>query len=132
MRTIAEAARVLGALEERVMAVLWEAAGAQSVRDVVARLGPPRPAYTTIMTTLDRLYKKGFLSRDREGNAFVYRAALSRDGLHGRIIEETVSSLLTEGPDPVLAAFVDAAANVDEANLARLERLIVARRRGGR
>lgn len=132
MRTIAEAGRVLGTLEERVMASVWNASAPVSVREVVDRLGRPRLAYTTILTTMDRLYKKGLLSRERDGIAFVYRAAMSRDDLHGRIIEETVSSLLAKGRDPVLAAFVDVAASVDEANLARLERLIAAKRRGRR
>jgi predicted transcriptional regulator len=42
--------------------------------------------------------------------AFRYRAALSRDDFHRRIVEETVSGLLARSADPVLAGFVDAAA----------------------
>lgn len=112
--------------------MLWAEAAPISVREVGDRLGRPRLAYTTVMTTMDRLYRKGFLGRDKDGTAFLYRAAMSRDELHGRIVEETLSALLAKGPNPILAAFVDTAANVDEANLARLERLIAARRRARR
>lgn len=112
------------------MAIVW-AVDAISVRDVTARLGG-RLAYTTVMTTLDRLHRKGFVARAKEGNAFVYRAALSRDDFHRHVVEDAVAGLLQESSDPVLAAFVDAAASVDEDNLARLEQLIAARRKAGR
>lgn len=114
------------------MTVLWDAPDALPVREVSRRIGPPPLAYTTVMTTLDRLYKKGLLARERGGLAFRYRAAMSRDDLRARIVEDTLSELLVGGPDPVLAAFVDAAARIDHGHLARLERLIADRRRGGR
>jgi predicted transcriptional regulator len=117
----------LGSLEERVMGILW-ADGSLSVREVARKLGG-RLAYTTVMTTLDRLHTKRLLAREKAGNAFVYRAALSRDEYHRRLVEDTVAGLLERSADPVLAGFVDAAAKVDEEHLARLERLIAARRR---
>jgi predicted transcriptional regulator len=120
----------LGSLEERVMEIVWESAPI-SVRDVARMLGG-RLAYTTVMTTLDRLHKKGLLDRDKDGTAFVYRSALDRDEFHRRLVEETVSGLLEKSADPVLAGFVDAAAAVDADNLARLEQLIAARRRSGK
>ena len=64
MRSFDDAARVLGDLEQRVMEVLWEAAGPLAVREVQGRLGRGRLAYTTVMTTLDRLYKKRLLARE--------------------------------------------------------------------
>jgi len=128
MRTLAQAGRVLGALEERVMEVFWRT-GPLAVREVCQRLkNNPALAYTTVMTTTDRLYKKGLLAREKHGNAFIYRAAMSRDGFHRRIVEETVAGLIERSGDPVLAAFVDAAATVDEENLDRLERIIAVRR----
>ncbi len=116
------------------MEALWRA-GALPVREVCARLsGKPALAYTTVMTTLDRLFKKGLLGRHKDGNAFVYAPALSRDEYRRRIVERTVSGLLERPADaaPVLAAFVDAAAEIDEDNLKRLEELIALRRRSGR
>jgi predicted transcriptional regulator len=127
MRTFDDAARVLGELEQRVMDLLWEE-HPLAVRDVKARLGK-KPAYTTVMTTLDRLYKKGLLARDKEGLAFVYRPAIDRAEYQRRVVEAAVAPLLEHGAGPVLAAFVDVAADVGDEHLAALEKLIAARRR---
>lgn len=110
------------------MDVVWDG-DAFTVRDVLARM-KRGPAYTTVMTTLDRLFKKGLLARDKDGTAFVYRAAMSRDEYHRAVVEEAVGGLLADATGPVLAAFVDTAAKLDEDNLRRLERLIAQRRRG--
>jgi len=67
----------LGALEQDVMNIVWSA-GEVSVREACARLGTTI-AYTTVMTTLDRLFKKRLLSRRKVGQAFVYRAVATRD-----------------------------------------------------
>jgi len=120
---------ILGPLEERLMEVVWSD-GPLTVREVCGRLrGPGSPVYTTVMTTLDRLFQKALLSRRKEGNAFVYSAAMTRQDVHRRIVEETVSALIERSGDPVLAAFVDAAASANEENLRRLEKLIAAKRR---
>lgn len=118
--------KALGALEERVMTLLWEGK-AMSVRAVNAKLGATL-AHTTVMTTLDRLFKKGLLARDREGTAYVYREAMSRDAYHRSLLEDTVGELLEKSAGPILAAFVDTAAELDEDNLAKLEALIAERR----
>jgi predicted transcriptional regulator len=135
MRTFDQAGRILGSLEERLMEVLWASAGTLTVRDVCRRLRDgPALAYTTVMTTLDRLFKKGLLARRKDGNAFVYETAMSRDEYRRHIVESTVSGLIARSSDPapVLAAFVDTAVELDGANLKRLEDLIAARRRSGR
>lgn len=128
MRTFSQASRVLGSLEERLMELIWRAAEPLSVRDVVNHLDDEL-AYTTVMTTLDRLYKKGLLARDKDGNAFLYRPAMTRDQYHRRIVEETVSGLLEKSAGPVLAAFVDVAVSLDGENLSRLERALARHRR---
>lgn len=116
------------------MGILWEQSP-QTVREVATKLErlDRKLAYTTVMTTLDRLYKKGLLDRHEEGLAFAYEPALSRDEYRRRIVEDVVSTLLehSEGTDPVLAAFVDTAADLGEDALKRLEELITARRRSG-
>ncbi len=58
------------------MEVLWKRAEAMAVREVCARLDGETLAYTTVMTTLDRLYKKGLLRREKDGTAFVYQPAM--------------------------------------------------------
>ncbi|MBL8622953.1 MAG: BlaI/MecI/CopY family transcriptional regulator [Myxococcales bacterium] len=127
MRSFDDAARVLGDLECRVMDILWEL-HPLTVRDVKARLGA-RSAYTTVMTTLDRLYKKGLLARDKDGLAFVYRPALDRAEYQRRVVEAAVGPLLEQGAGPVLAAFVDVAAGLSPQHLSALEQLIAAKRR---
>ena len=119
--------KALGSLEERIMSILWSGEP-MSVRQVVGTL-KKKLAHTTVMTTLDRLYKKGLLARDRDGTAFVYRPAMSRDDFHGKLVEETVGSLLEKSAGSVLAAFVDTAADLDDENLELLEALIAERRR---
>ncbi len=132
MKARPENIRPLGTLEEKVMNILWRT-GPLSVREVNQRLGERALAHTTVMTTLDRLFKKGFLSRTKDGVAYIYHAALSRDAYRHRLVEAAVSGLMSKASDavPVLAAFVDAAAEIDEQNLAKLEALIAERKRSG-
>lgn len=128
VRSFADAGRVLGPLEERLMQTLWSTQPL-SVREVWHRLRGKRPAYTTVMTTLDRLYRKGLLARSRDGLAYIYRPALTRDEYHRRLVAAAVGELVATSAEPALAAFVDVAAELDSDNLARLERLIAARRK---
>jgi predicted transcriptional regulator len=128
VRSFEDASQVLGELETRVMNILWDESPL-SVRDVKARLKGSKLAYTTVMTTLDRLYRKGLLARTKNGLAFAYLPAMSRDEYHRRVVQAAVGPLLARGAGPVLAAFVDAAAGADDENLAELERLIAARRK---
>jgi predicted transcriptional regulator len=127
MRSFDDAARVLGDLEQRVMDVLWESAPL-AVRDAQRRVGG-KLAYTTVMTTLDRLFKKGLLARTKVGNAFEYRPAIDREEYQRRVVEAALAPLLETGSSAVLAAFVDVAADVSEDNLAQLTRLIAERRK---
>jgi predicted transcriptional regulator len=112
------------------MEIMWRASRPLAVRDVARQLrSKPALAYTTVMTTLDRLFKKELLAREKEGNAFIYRPAMTRDDYHRRIVEEAVGELIEKSAMPVLAAFVDTAALIDEENLGRLEQLIAAKRK---
>jgi predicted transcriptional regulator len=120
----------LGALEREVMAIVWEQ-GEVNVRDTSARLSS-QVAYTTVMTTLDRLFKKGLLSRRKVGRAFVYRATATKAELEGAVATELVHSLLERrggAPLPILSSLVDAVSDRDRALLDDLERLIREKRR---
>lgn len=128
MRSFGDAARVLGELEQRVMEVLWNESPL-AVRDVQARLGHGKLAYTTVMTTLDRLFKKKLLARAKVGLAFEYRPAIDREEYQRRVVEAAVGPLLEDGSPAVLAAFVDLAAGISEKNLEQLSKLIAERKR---
>lgn len=120
----------LGPLEAQAMQVLWERPDELSVRDVHQGLGGEL-AYTTVMTTLDRLFKKGLLERRREGRGFVYQARLSRAehsrGLAGAVLESLLGG--QPAPQPILSGIVDAVSDQDRAMLDELERLVRAKRR---
>ncbi|HUX67866.1 MAG TPA: BlaI/MecI/CopY family transcriptional regulator [Terriglobales bacterium] len=120
----------LGPLESQVMEILWRQ-GAANVREVIQRM--PRPlAYTTVMTTLDRLFKKGLLERNKPERAFVYAPTLSRAQWARRQAGEFMASFLS-GPRPARAALLscllEAVEEFDAALLEDLGRQIEAKRR---
>jgi predicted transcriptional regulator len=120
----------LGSLERAVLSFVWER-GDTSVRDACERLGSS-VAYTTVMTTMDRLFKKGLLTRRKVGRAFVYTATATREELEGAVAAELVQSLLQNDgtqPLPILSSLVDAVSDRDRALLGELERLIREKRR---
>jgi predicted transcriptional regulator len=70
----------LGELEAAIMEVLWSTPDPATVRDVLGALErDPEPAYTTVMTVLDNLHRKGIATRERTGRAWAYRPAQSRE-----------------------------------------------------
>jgi predicted transcriptional regulator len=117
-----------GHLERDVMEVMWRDAPL-SVRDVQAQL-PRAVAYTTVMTTLDRLFKKGFVERERQGRAFVYTSKHSREQIEGAVAAGLLAGILQQGSArPLLSNLVDVVADRDAALLDELEALVRERRR---
>lgn len=87
----------LGDLERAVMEHLWGSEAGATVREVHTALEAEREiAYTTVMTVLDRLAKKGVVEREREGRAWRYTAARSRESLSAETIRHTVDHLETD------------------------------------
>lgn len=120
----------LGKLEREIMDEVWNRKEV-SVRVVETAFGE-RIAYTTIMTTLDRLYKKGLLKRRKESRAFLYSPRYSPEELERGVTEDVISTLLdagTERVEPVLACIVDAVSDHDRDLLDELERLVQEKRR---
>jgi len=119
----------LGRLERQVMEVVWQRESV-SVRDVQERM-PRRVAYTTVMTTMDRLFKKGMLERDRGGRAFRYRAAYTRRDVERAVAASLLRALLDGGgaARPMLSNLVDAIGEQDTALLDELEALVREKRR---
>jgi len=93
-------ARQLGPLEERMLDGLWTR-GSATVRELVE--GEYQDlAYTTVMTTLDRLFKKGLLTRSEEGRAFRYAPRSSREELHREAAGHAFRELLDASPASAL------------------------------
>lgn len=120
----------LGSLERRAMREIWRL-GEASVRQIFNAFGEDA-AYTTVMTTLDRLYKKGLLERRRDGRAFLYSPRFSPEELERGVAQDVIDSLLdtTDAQiEPVLACIVDAVSERDLVLLDDLERLVREKRR---
>jgi predicted transcriptional regulator len=125
-----ELASVLGPLEHRVMETVWRR-GESTVRDVHACFDGVL-AYTTLMTTMDRLYKKGLLGRRKQGRAFLYSATASPEDLDHSVASGILQMVLGQGPDaaqPVLSRLVDAVSESDRGLLDELDRLVREKRR---
>ena len=88
--------RALGRLERDVMEIVWRG-GEPSVREVQTALTRPI-AYTTVMMTLDRLFKKGLVSRRREGRAFLYSAAQTREQMAAALTGGVLRGLFADAP----------------------------------
>lgn len=122
------AGHVLGELETAVMEVLWREPEL-TVNQVEERLQQRRQiARTTVLTTLDRMHRKGYLTREKSGKAFVYAPRYSREEFERGLAQEVLGALLGGLSEPVLSTFVDLIGQ-DEAKLEQLEKLIRQKRK---
>jgi predicted transcriptional regulator len=119
----------LGPLEERLLETLWQR-GSATVREMV-EAGCDDLAYTTVMTTLDRLFKKDLLAREAEGRAFRYTPRLTREELHREVAGEAFRQLLDASPAAALplSYLVEILTERDAQLLDDLHRLVEAKRR---
>ena len=111
------------------MDAIWQF-GPGNVREVVGRL-ERKLAYTTVMTTLDRLFKKGLLEREMTDRAFVYTQSVTREDWDRRRAGEMMAGFLT-GPEEsrllLLSCLVDAVGTHDALLLDELEKKIQRKR----
>jgi predicted transcriptional regulator len=129
MKTSNQLAMAFGPLEIQVLEALWERAMPSSVHDLQTYI--PGCAYTTVMTTMDRLFQKGVLSREKHGRRFYYATILTRDAQIASIAESWFATMLPSDSKlagPVLSRFVDAVSKHDGQLLDDLEQLLRARR----
>jgi predicted transcriptional regulator len=118
-------------LEADIMEAVWSSDWSWfSVSQVRDQLLQRRDiAYTTVMTTVTRLHKKGLLRRRRDGRRYLYRTKYSRDALAQAMATEVLDSLEAGGQDAAMALLVDRVSRADADELARLEDMIQARRK---
>jgi predicted transcriptional regulator len=82
-----------GELEAAIMDVVWAAAGPVRVREVSERLNRDRPlAFNTVQTVMENLYRKGWLGRHKDGRAYQYEPARSRDDYAAGLLAEALSA----------------------------------------
>lgn len=120
----------LGHLESAILEILWSS-GEANVHDVAHRLDRPL-AYTTVMTTLDRLYKKGLLERRKSERAFLYSPRLSRQQWQRKRAGDFLAAFLAE-PQPsgdlLISCLVDVVGQHDRTLLDELEKKIRRKRK---
>jgi predicted transcriptional regulator len=119
--------RGFGDLEAVIMARVWEHAEPVTVRELHDELSAERViAYTTVMSTMDNLHRKGWLNRVKEGKAYRYSPSASREEYSARLMREA----LADGGDTevVLSHFL-AQIDGDESDALRS---VLSRLRGGR
>jgi predicted transcriptional regulator len=119
--------RGFGELEAVIMDRVWGHAEPVTVRELHDELSAGRViAYTTVMSTMDNLHRKGWLNRVKEGKAYRYSPSASREEYSARLMREA----LTDGGDAevVLSHFL-AQIDGDESEALRS---LLSRVRGGR
>ncbi|MGX5653964.1 BlaI/MecI/CopY family transcriptional regulator [Geodermatophilus nigrescens] len=117
--------RPFGELEAAIMRELWTRGEPATVRDVLASLSTSRKlAYTTVMTVMDNLHRKGQLDREMSGRAWLYRPVRSRAEHTAALLQD----VLAEAGDrqEVLMHFV---ADLDSTSVAQLRSAVEAARR---
>ena len=119
--------RGFGDLEAVVMHRVWDHGGPVTVREVFDELRETRPiAYTTVMSTMDNLHRKGWLARERDGKAYRYTAVANREEYSARLMREAMAE--AGDTEAVLSHFV---AQMDGSESAAL-RAVLAKLAGGR
>ena len=109
--------RGFGELEAVLMDRIWEHGGPVTVRELFDELRHERPiAYTTVMSTMDNLHRKGWLARDKDGKAYRYTAIASRDEYSARLMREAMAE--AGDTEAVLSHFV-AAMDGDQSQVLR-------------
>lgn len=128
-RSAPSALTQLGPLEQRLLKEVWKR-GTATVRELIDD-GSLEIAYTTAMTTLDRLYKKQVLSREAEGRAFRYAPLVTPEDLQRAAAGEAIRRLLGTSAATALplSYLVEAVSEHDRELLDELQELVEKKRR---
>ncbi|MHC4966936.1 MAG: BlaI/MecI/CopY family transcriptional regulator [Planctomycetota bacterium] len=116
----------LGSLQQAVMDVIWDR-GEATVGDVRAALGDRRPAYTTVLSVLQKLEKAGWLQHRSEGRAYVYSARRSRRQEGSSALWQFVDGVFRGDPTLLFEHLMEGD-RLSDADLAALRKMIDARR----
>ncbi len=118
----------LGALQRAVVEIVWEL-GEASVHDVLARMPRGRkPAYTTILTVMQKLEKAGWLAHRQQGRSYVYFPAVSRADAGSRSLRATLRQLF-KGDIRAFMQQLIAEDSLSQADLVELRRMIDRKRK---
>jgi predicted transcriptional regulator len=119
--------RGFGDLEAVIMHMVWDHDGPVTVRELFDELQQERAiAYTTVMSTMDNLHRKGWLAREKEGKAYRYTPTASREEYSARLMRDALAD--GGNAEVVLSHFVAQMGGAESEAL----RTVVRRLRGGR
>ena len=106
----------LGKLEAAVMDILWFSPRPLTVREVLERLPPQRSlAYTTVMTVLSNLHRKGVVDREPAGKAYSYHPSRTREEVAAASLREILDA--SGDPQSVLLHFAETASEEESSVL---------------
>ena len=114
--------------ELRLMEVLWRKQRA-TVAEVVEALPPPPLTYSTVLTTLRTLERKGHVAHEADGRAFVYRPSVQRDDAANSAVRHVLDRFFASSPGALAVALLDDARLSDD-DLAHVKRILSRRRKG--
>jgi predicted transcriptional regulator len=117
-------------LERPLMEILWTK-GSMKGRDLYEEIRRKRDiAYTTALTVLDRLSKKGFIKKDRKSGTILFTPLVSRNAYESAVTESLVRKAFEMSPDLAVSAFADIFSKMPKGNLDKLEKLIEEKKNG--
>lgn len=111
----------LGTLELQVLHKLWSAGTAVDARSLREVLVGRRLSLSTVQATLERLHRKGLLTRTKISRAYFYSAAVSRESVIGALIRDVTDRLADGALEPVISGFVDFVYDKDPGLLDQVE-----------
>ncbi len=111
-----------------IMQLIWSQ-GETTVTDVWNELtGKREVARNTVLTVMDRLVNRGWLTKRRIGNTQLYQATVDQDVSNGQVVKRMVDSVFSGAADQLVAALLSGR-GVSEEEAARIKKLIDAKRR---
>jgi len=114
--------RTLTEAEYRLMDVLWEK-GTATVAEIHGVLGEPPIAYTTALSTMTILERKGFVKHRTQGKANVYKPIVDRDAARRNVVEFMLSRFFNDSPQALMLNLLQSE-KISAAEIQRLQALL--------
>ncbi len=124
--------KIFNGSETPILEVLWQN-GPLTGREIYERVHLPKAlAYTTVLTLLSRMVKKGSVRRKRVGGLLVFEAALEKDAFEERVAEAVMKGILEISPAHAVSTFVAAVSDWDRNKLDEVMEIIEQKRRSAK
>jgi len=116
--------KFLGELEKKILDVLWEKKESTG-REVFEKVSKEKKvAYTTVLTVLQRLVKKGLVSKEKKGEIYSYQPTLSKDDFTKYIYKQIIKGIMDFSKSTTFSSFVEILSEYDSESLELLASII--------